>query len=110
MPEDRPTWQASRCPTWCTREHQEAHVGGDRDHVGTAIFVPVVRLTASTLSEQRPTELVADEVVVVAFQRQQDTHPTVSIDLSEDASIVLDLRAESAQRVSDTLRQVLSVL
>lgn len=110
MPEDRPTWQASRCPRWCTRSHQEKDVGGDRNHATAGIFVPVIRLTASPLGEHPQNELVADEVVVVAFQGQEDQHPSISIGLTEDASITLNLRAESALRVSEALQQVLSVL
>ena len=108
MAEERPSWQEKACPAWCVREHQEDDMDGDRDHQSDAHYVPIIRMVRRFIGDKVARDLIADELIVAAFQAQADSRPSITIVLSEDARICLDLRDESAERVSEALTSILS--
>jgi hypothetical protein len=83
---------------------------GDRDHESVAVGVPVVRLVRDLGADGMTRELVADEVVVVAFQEQDARRPSITIGLVEDGRVSLDLREESAERLLEAFAAVLELI
>lgn len=106
MPQLRPSWQEEPCPTWCPGEHEEDDLDPDRKHRSEEICVPVVRVPRSPATPERRQEQVAAEVVVVAYQQQGEARPIVSIGLTEDARVCLDIRGESVDGLAEALRRL----
>lgn len=106
---ERPSWQVEDCPAWCTREHREDDQGSDRDHVSEAEYVPVVRLERHPGSDSSAArrEAVADELLVVRFQGQDDPHAWAAIAFPEFAHGSIEVSEESALRFIRGLREIL---
>lgn len=104
MNEQQPTWQSSPCPKWCTRLHEEEDTEGDRDHMSVAIYVPVIRAVRHLdPTEPYSRDHVPDELVMAAFQGQDEPRPSISVGLAEDSRVVLELEDESAARLAREL-------
>lgn len=108
MIKPRPTWQESVCPPWCVREHLEDDKDGDRDHESIAVSVPVVRVVRVLEDGGMARSLTAEDVFVLASQEQERRRPYITIGLIEDASVCLELRDESAERLLEALAAVLA--
>jgi hypothetical protein len=107
MTKDQLARQASRCPTWCVRQHDEADLDGDRDHLSEVIYSPAIRLLRITRGhDSYRREASAADVVMAIFQGPDEPHPWISIGSSEEREH-MELSVDSARRLASDLSLLL---
>jgi hypothetical protein len=107
MAQERPSWQRSACPGWCTKDHTDDDIDGDRDHMSEPTYSPAIRLRRRSGSDgpyRRDVEGV--DLVLTTFQGPGEPHPWISIGLSEDREY-MELSVDSARRLVSNLGSLL---
>jgi hypothetical protein len=92
----QPSWQTTRCPSWCTRVHHEDDHPEDRIHQDDGIVIPAL------LADVDPVDLRkvprATELVVQRTQALDDPQVWVFIGEPESARRLV-IGAETAPRL-----------
>lgn len=103
--DDRPDWLSEPCPAWCSGDHRNQEHPADRRHESAYLVIPIIQpLDGGTAAGDA---VEADELNIVAVRRVGARETWVALASESQA---LEVSAESASRLHDTLGTLLSLL
>lgn len=94
---DRPEWQQSECPPWCTVTHADADHPDDRAHRDDGLMIPALFRVRRFSNEVLVEQIEAGHLVIGRWQRDGDAQ--IWRTLGDDHGTEIELDEQSFQRI-----------